>query len=67
LEFFGETFAVKEPLVNADNFKALFKMFENDQIKPFVVETYPLEKTAHAIELLANREALGKIAIKIRD
>ena len=64
---FWGNFCVKEPLVNADNFKDLFKMFENQQIKPFVVETYPLEKTAHAIELLANREALGKIAIKIRD
>ena len=64
---FWGNFCVKEPLVNADNFKDLFNMFENDQIKPFVVETYPLEKTAHAIELLANREALGKIAIKIRD
>ena len=64
---FWGNFCVLEPLVNAENFKDLFKMFENGQINPFVVETYPLEKTADAIELLANREALGKIAIKIRD
>jgi len=64
---FWGNFCVKEPLVNAQNFKDLFKMFENDQISPFVVETYPLEKTAYAIELLAQRKALGKIAIKVRD
>ena len=64
---FWGNFCVKEPLVNAQNFKDLFKMFENDQISPFVVETYPLEKTAYAIELLAQRKALGKIAITVRD
>ena len=64
---FWGNFCVKEPLVNAQNFKDLFKMFENNQISPFVVETYPLEKTAYAIELLAQRKALGKIAIKVRD
>ena len=64
---FWGNFCVKEPLVNAQNFKDLFKMFENDQISPFVVETYPLEKAAYAIELLAQRKALGKIAIKVRD
>jgi len=64
---FWGNFCVKEPLVNAQNFKDLFKMFENDQISPFVVETYPLEKTAYAIELLAQRKALGKISIKVRD
>ena len=57
----------KEPLVNAANFKDLFAMFEEGQIKPFVVETYPLEQTGYAIELLAKREAIGKIAIKVRD
>ena len=64
---FWGNFCVKEPLVNAQNFKDLFKMFENNQISPFVVETYPLEKTAYAIELLAQRKALGKMAIKVRD
>ena len=58
---------MKEPLVNAANFKDLFAMFEEGQIKPFVVETYPLEQTGYAIELLAKREAIGKIAIKVRD
>jgi len=32
-----------------------------------VVDTFPLEETATAIEMLANREALGKIAIIIHD
>ena len=64
---FWGNFCVKEPLVNAANFKDLFAMFEQGKIKPFVVETYPLEKTGYAIELLAKREAIGKIAIKVRD
>ena len=64
---FWGNFCVKEPLVNAANFKDLFAMFEEGKIKPFVVETYPLEQTGYAIELLAKREAIGKIAIKVRD
>ena len=53
--------------MNAGNFKDLFGMFEEGKIKPFVVETYPLKKTGYAIELLAKRKALGKIAIQVRD
>ena len=58
---------MREPAVNAANFQELFSMFETGTIKPFVVDTFPLEETATAIEMLANREALGKIAITIRD
>jgi NADPH2:quinone reductase len=64
---FWGNFCMREPMVNAANFQELFGMFEAGKIKPFVVETFPLEKTATAIEMLANREALGKIAITIRD
>ncbi len=64
---FWGSFCMREPMVNAANFQELFGMFEAGKIKPFVVETFPLEKTATAIEMLANREALGKITITIRD
>ena len=64
---FWGNFCVKEPIVNAGNFKDLFGMFEEGKIKPFVVETFPLKKTGYAIELLAKRKALGKIAIQVRD
>ena len=49
------------------HFKELFALHAEGKIKPFVVKTYPLEKTGYAIQLLAKREAIGKIAIKIRD
>ncbi len=64
---FWGNFCMREPMVNAANFQELFGMFEAGKIKPFVVDTFPLEETATAIEMLANREALGKIAITIRD
>ena len=64
---FWGNFCMREPMVNAANFQELFSMFEAGTIKPFVVDTFPLEETATAIEMLANREALGKIAITIRD
>ena len=64
---FWGNFCMREPAVNAANFQELFSMFEAGTIKPFVVDTFPLEETATAIEMLANREALGKIAITIRD
>ena len=64
---FWGNFCMKEPLINVANFQELFGMFEAGKIKPFAVQTFPLDDTTRAIEMLANREAVGKIAITIRD
>jgi len=42
-----------------------FRLFSNEIIRKFPIESK--RGFTFAIELLANREALGKIAIKIRD
>ncbi len=64
---FWGNFCIKEPLVNAANFQELFEMYGAGKIKPFAVKTFALEDTAAAIATLANREAVGKVAISIRD
>jgi NADPH:quinone reductase-like Zn-dependent oxidoreductase len=42
-------------------------MYGAGKIKPFAVKMFALEDTAAAIATLANREAVGKVAISIRD
>lgn len=64
---FWGAFCMREPILNAENFQQLFSLYEKGDIKPFVTETFPLEQTADAIDKLANRNAIGKITITVKD
>lgn len=62
--FWGR-FTEEEPETNAENTAELFRLLQDGKLKPHVTETYPLEKSALALEALAARRAKGKIVIKI--
>ncbi len=51
--------------VNAENFKELFQMHAEGKIKPFISETFPLERAGEAIKTLADRKVLGKIVVSM--
>ena len=44
--------------------KALIDRYQAGQLKPLVTHSLPLEKTAHAITMLTDRKAHGKIVIR---
>lgn len=62
--FWGR-FTEEEPETNAENTAELFRLLQDGKLKPHVSETYPLEKSALALEALAARRAKGKIVIKV--
>ena len=62
--FWGK-FAGLDREVNAENFKELFQMHAEGKIKPFISETFPLERAGEAIKTLADRKVLGKIVVSM--
>lgn len=64
---FWGAFAKREPEANEQNFKELFRLYEEGKIKPLVSQSFPLEKYVDALNVFVNRKAIGKIVLKIRD
>ena len=62
--FWGQ-FAGLDREVNAENFKELFQMHAEGKIKPFISETFPLERAGEAIKTLADRKVLGKVVVSM--
>ena len=58
-------FSVREPGVNAENFKELLLLYERGKIKPRVSQVFPLEKTAEALGILSKRKAMGKVVVQV--
>ena len=52
-----------EPKVVTDSLRRLFAWFEEGALRPVISETLPLERAAHAMRQLLNREARGKIVL----
>lgn len=55
----------REPEIHEQNMKELFEMYEAGKIKPLVTQTYPLEQYAQALNVLANRQAKGKVILEM--
>lgn len=49
-----------------ENFSELFEMYRNTQIKPLIDKVYPLEQSADALLLLANRGIIGKAVVELQ-
>jgi len=64
--FWGD-FTRREPQVFADSARQLGRWYREGKLKPHVSATFPLEKAAEAINLLASRKAKGKVVIRIGD
>lgn len=62
---FWGAFAAREPDVNADNFRKLFKLHEEGRLKPMISHTFPLDRAAEALNALANREVVGKAVLTV--
>ena len=55
----------REPEVHAANLKALFKLFENGQIKPHITEMNGLDSFTQALDVLNGRRSTGKVVIRV--
>ena len=64
--FWGD-FARREPQAFVESARQLVRWFEHGRLKPHVSATFPLDKAAEAMNLLASRKAKGKVVIRIGD
>ena len=46
-----------------ENLKALMDLIQEGRMKPVIDEVLPLEKAAHGLKLIENREVFGKVII----
>jgi len=60
--FWGD-FARREPKAFAESYRQLARWYGEGRLKPHVSQTMPLERAAEAIELLASRQAKGKVVL----
>ncbi len=61
------TWAQKHPDAFADNARELRAMVESGAIKPRFTAAFDLDDFAAAFSLLAGRQALGKVVLRLRD
>jgi NADPH2:quinone reductase len=64
--FYG-SFTGREPEANAENWRELGEMFAAGRIAPRVNRTFPLEEYAAALRCLSERQAIGKVVVRVRE
>jgi NADPH2:quinone reductase len=62
--FWGD-FTRREPQAFAESARQLARWYGEGRLKPHVSATFPLEKAADAMNLLASRKAKGKVVVVI--
>lgn len=62
---FWGAFVMSQPEANAANLAELFALYEEGKIKPHISERFPLERSADAIRVLAERRAEGKVVVTV--
>jgi NADPH:quinone reductase len=60
--FWGE-FARREPQRFAEAMRQLGQWFADGKIRPHISATFPLERAAEALTLMANRQVTGKVVL----
>ena len=60
---FWGAFAARDPQANAKHIATLFELLKAGKINPKVSATFPLERGGEAIQLLADRKAIGKVVV----
>jgi NADPH2:quinone reductase len=58
-------FARREPERFADAMRQLGRWFAEGKLKPHVSQTFPLERAADALTLMANRQVKGKVVLTV--
>ena len=64
---FWGSFRKREPQVHQQNCRDLFELFGRGELKPLISQVFPLEKYVDALNVFVNRQAVGKIVMRIRD
>ena len=62
--FWGE-FTRREPQRFAEAMQRLGRWYAEGKLKPHVSETFPLERAADALTLMANRQVKGKVVLTV--
>jgi NADPH2:quinone reductase len=62
--YWGE-FARREPERFAESIAQLGRWYAAGAIKPHVSQTFPLERAAEALTLMANRKVTGKVVLTV--
>ena len=62
--FWGE-FTRREPERFAEAMQRLDRWYADGKLKPHVSETFPLERAADALTLMANRQVKGKVVLTV--
>jgi NADPH:quinone reductase len=62
---FWGAFAARDPKANAAHIAKLFELLKDGKIDPKVSAIYPLERGGEAIQLLADRKAVGKVVVSM--
>jgi NADPH2:quinone reductase len=62
--FWGSAIA-RDPAAHQANVAELMAMWHKGSIRPYISETYPLERAGEAINRLATRQAKGKIVVTV--
>lgn len=55
----------RDPAAHRANVAELFAMWQKGSIRPYISETFPLERAGEAITRLATRQAKGKVVITV--
>jgi NADPH2:quinone reductase len=63
--FYG-AWTARDPAVSAANFEEILALFSAGKIRPLIGREYPLTDYAAAMRCLMNREAIGKVVVKVR-
>lgn len=50
-----------------ENFAELMQMLADKKIKPYIDRVYPLHESVQALECVAQRKSIGKIAVAVKD
>ena len=62
--FYG-AFSNRYPEENERNFSEILELVKTNKLVPLVGKTFHLEQFADALNCLANREAIGKVVVKV--
>lgn len=60
---FWGAWVAREPAANAAHIATLFDLLKAGKIKPEISATFPLARGGEAIQMLADRKAIGKIVV----
>jgi NADPH:quinone reductase-like Zn-dependent oxidoreductase len=60
---FWGAWVAREPEANAKHIATLFDMLKAGRINPKVSATFPLARGGEAIQMLADRKAIGKVVV----